>query len=183
LDPNPNASFSPGLTTLSSLNTVIQFNNTSTNADNYVWEFGDNTPNSTEVNPAHMFPDQGDGTYTVTLWAYADNGCYDSIQSSVVVNEELIFYVPNSFTPDGDDFNEYFKAIFTSGYDPYDFHLMIFNRWGEVIWESYDDSVGWDGTYGGKYIVQDGTYTWKIDFKRTSNDERIMVVGHVNVLR
>ena len=183
LDPNPNASFSPGLVTLSSLNTEVQFTNTSTNADSYVWDFGDNTPNSPVTNPLHQFPDEGDGTYIVTLWAYADNGCYDSIQSSVIVNEELIFYVPNTFTPDGDDYNEYFQAIFTSGYDPYDFHLMIFNRWGELIWESYDDSVGWDGTYAGNYDVQDGTYTWKIEFKRTANDERIMVVGHVNVLR
>ena len=101
---------------------------------------------------------------------------------TVNVTEELIFWVPNSFTPDGDSYNEYFRAIFTSGYDPYDFSLLIFNRWGEIVWESHDDEVGWDGTYGGK-LVQDGTYTWKIEFKTSETDERIMINGHVNIIR
>ena len=59
---------------------------------------------------------------------------------------------------------------------------MIFNRWGEIIWESFDDSVGWDGTYNGG-LVQDGTYTWRIEFKTTQNDERKLVTGHVNVIK
>lgn len=99
--------------------------------------------------------------------------------------EELIFYVPNTFTPDGDMYNEYFKPVFSSGYDPFDFSLIIFDRWGEIIWESHDVEVGWDGTYGidRNKMVQDGTYTWKIEFKTTMSDERVMVVGHVNVIK
>ena len=53
---------------------------------------------------------------------------------------------------------------------------------GKLIWESHDSTVGWDGTYGGK-LVQNGTYTWKIEFKTTENDKRIMVTGHVNIIR
>jgi gliding motility-associated-like protein len=109
-------------------------------------------------------------------------GCTDTAYGTVVVQEELIFYVPNTFTPDGDEFNQAFQPVFTSGYDPFDFNLLIFNRWGEVIFESNDARVGWDGTYGGKY-VQEGTYTWKIEFKTTKNDARKYTVGHVNVLR
>ena len=90
--------------------------------------------------------------------------------------------MPNTFTPDGDNYNEFFTPVFTSGYDPYDFDLYIFNRWGEIIWESHDASAGWDGTYGGN-LVQDGTYTWKIEFKTTETDERMMVSGHVNVIK
>ena len=90
----------------------------------------------------------------------------------------MIYYIPNTFTPDGDEFNQLFQPIFTAGYDPYDFNMQIFNRWGEVIYETNDDTVGWDGMYNGK-IVQDGIYTWKIEFKTISSDERIMINGHV----
>ena len=101
---------------------------------------------------------------------------------NIEVEEELIFYIPNSFTPDDDGHNETFKAVFYSGYDPYQYTMYIFNRWGEIIWECHDVSVGWDGSYGGN-IVQDGTYTWKIEFKTTMNDEHKMYTGHVNVIR
>ena len=96
----------------------------------------------------------------------------------------LIYYIPNTFTPDGDSYNENLAPVFTSGYDPYDFDLFIFNRWGETVWESHDSSVGWDGTYGasGK-VVQNGSYNWRIEFKTTETYERILGTGHVNVLK
>ena len=98
----------------------------------------------------------------------------------------MIYYVPNTFTPDDDNFNQTFKPIFTSGFDPFDYTLYIFNRWGEIIFESHDANVGWNGTYGSNSeieMVQDGTYTWKIEFKTNANDERKMIIGHVNILR
>ena len=180
--PSPIASFDPSSSTFTTLHPDIQFHNTSTGAVNYLWTFGDASVPSTEVHPLHTFPDNQSGTYLITLIAYSPVGCVDTAYGTVIINEELLFYVPNTFTPDGDNFNQFFQAIFSSGYDPFDFHLMIFNRWGEIIWESYDDSVGWDGTYNGK-LVQDGTYTWKIDFKTSRTDERMQVTGHVNVIR
>ncbi len=94
----------------------------------------------------------------------------------------IIFYIPNTFTPDNDEFNQDFQPVFTSGFDPYDFNLKIYNRWGQVVFESNDATQGWDGTYGGE-LVQDGSYTWKIEFKSISNDERFIHTGHVNVLK
>lgn len=184
IEDNPNAAFTPSSSVVSVFDSQIAFNNQSTGADSYSWDFGDGSPNSTQENPVHTFPSDEAGGYVVWLTAYSPLGCPDSTYRAITINEELIFWVPNTFTPDDDDFNQTFQAIFTSGYDPFDFNLYIFNRWGEVIWESHDDSVGWDATYGvdGR-PVQDGTYTWKIDFKTTLNDERIEVVGHVNVLR
>jgi gliding motility-associated-like protein len=60
--------------------------------------------------------------------------------------------------------------------------MLIFNRWGEIIFETNDASIGWDGTYHGE-IVKEGSYTWKIEFKTTANDERKIDLGLVNVLR
>ena len=66
--------------------------------------------------------------------------------------------------------------------------MLIFNRWGEVIFESYNHEFGWDGTYGGVngkpfFLCQDGTYTWKIDFKLKENDAHKVVNGHVTIVR
>jgi gliding motility-associated-like protein len=179
--PMPNAEFVATPNILTTTNTVVQFTNTSTNAIGYSWDFGDNT-GSIVVNPTHNYPDDVSGAYVVELIAYGELGCVDTAWLTISITEELIFYIPNTFTPDGDSYNEYFKPIFTSGFDPYNFTLLIFNRWGEIVWESHDASVGWDGMYGGD-IVQDGTYTWKIEFKSSVNDKRIMKTGHVSVIR
>ena len=183
VEDDPVASFSASSSEVSTFNTEVHFDNTSTGAVDYLWNFGDESATSTAFEPLHVFPDDGDGTYVIELVAYSPLGCTDTAWQTVTVNEELIFYVPNTFTPDDDDYNETFKAVFTSGYDPFDFTLLIFNRWGEIIWESHDVNVGWDGTYAGVNEVQDGTFTWRIEFKTTRNDERVRVTGHVNVLR
>ena len=92
------------------------------------------------------------------------------------VTEELLFFIPNAFTPDDDEYNQTLQPVFTSGFDPFDFQLLIYNRWGEVIFESLNASVGWDGTFNGD-IVQGGTYTWKILLKRFAEMmEDIMLV-------
>ena len=184
IEDNPVAAFTPSSSMVSFFDSQISFNNNSSGAVSYDWDFGDGSPGTTIENPTHQFPSEDAAGYIVELIAYSVLGCTDTTWRSITINEELIFYVPNTFTPDNDDFNQNWYAVFSSGYDPFDFNLFIFNRWGEVIWESHDASVGWDATYGtdGR-PVQDGTYTWKIDFKTTINDERIQVVGHVNVLR
>jgi gliding motility-associated-like protein len=95
---------------------------------------------------------------------------------------EPTYYVPNTFTPDGDKFNNTFLPVFTSGFDPYDYKLLIFNRWGEVLFESNNAAVGWDGTYGGQ-MMQDGVYIYQIEFKEEFTDYRHVLRGHVNLLR
>lgn len=182
----PDASFSPSASVITELNPVVNFQNNTTGATNYVWSFGDNSPTTTVENPTHDYSNDEIGDYLVTLIAYSPFGCTDTAYSTIQIQEELIFYVPNTFTPDDDDYNPIFKPIFTAGYDPYDYTLLIFNRWGELIFESHNTDIGWDGSYGSNReieMVQDGTYTWKIEFKVTVTDERKMVVGHVNVIR
>ncbi|MBL1279763.1 MAG: gliding motility-associated C-terminal domain-containing protein, partial [Fluviicola sp.] len=178
----PIASFTASSTNLSTLDTEVSFTNTSEFAVAYDWTFGDGTPNTSIENPTHIYPDEEDDNFSVILVAYNEIGCTDTARLVIAVIEELIFYVPNTFTPDYDAFNNTFQPVFTSGYDPFDFDMYIFNRWGELIFETHDASIGWDGTYGGK-LMQDGTYTWKIEFKQTRDDKRIMKVGHVNIIR
>jgi len=164
-------------------NTEVQFENGSTNADTYIWDFGDNTVGSVQSDPSHTFPVIGNVSYTVTLTAQNYAGCVDSVTAIVTVDDVLIFYVPNVFTPDGDNTNNAFLPIFTSGFDVYDYHLTIFNRWGEVIFESYNATVGWSGTYGDQGLVDDGVYIWQIEFGDNTSDRRQKERGHVTVLK
>jgi gliding motility-associated-like protein len=186
VEANPIAAFAPSINIVTEYNGLIDFTNLSIGATDYSWTFGDNSGPSSEENPSHDFGGQNQDSWLVTLVATTPLGCADTAYSTIVYQEELIFYVPNTFTPDDDDYNQTFQPVFTAGYDPYDYVLYIFNRWGEVIFESRDSKKGWDGSYGNNgevELVQDGTYTWKLEFKVTKNDERKMVVGHVNIIR
>lgn len=184
VEPDPIASFIATPSILNEYDTQATFNNTSIGGSTYSWDFGDNSSSSDLVNPTHDYAGSGLGNYPVTLIAYSSAGCIDTFQSIVQIKEDLIFYIPNTFTPDGDIFNQTFQPVFTSGFDPYNFSLLIFNRWGQVIFESHDADIGWDGTYAAYLgIVQDGLYTWKIEFKMKDNDEKKVVVGHVNLIR
>ena len=85
-------------------------------------------------------------------------------------------------TPDGDSYNEIFKPIFRSGFDPYDYHLIIFNRWGEIMFESYDANFGWNGFYAG-HLVNDGVYIWSVEFGVLLNDARESHTGHITIIK
>lgn len=114
--------------------------------------------------------------YTYTVEFIDENGCV--AKDNVNIYFDALIYVPNTFTPNGDGFNDYF---FPEGGNIDRFEMLIFNRWGELIYEfeSFDDQ--WDGTYQGE-LVPDGTYVWKIiytDFNYNTEE----IVGHVNVLK
>ena len=178
---DPIASFSISKTILSILEPSVSLQNNSLNFTTQLWNFGDGSGTTTENNPTHTFADTA-AYYYITLYVTNNHGCIDSVTKLVVVENEVIYYVPNTFTPDPDQFNPVFKPIFTTGFDIYNYKLLIFNRWGEVIFESNNATIGWDGTYGGK-ICQDGIYTWTIVFKELKKDKRYNITGHVNLLR
>jgi gliding motility-associated-like protein len=110
--------------------------------------------------------------------------CSDTARTLIEVEGRLIYYIPNSFTPDGDDYNQTFKPVFTTGYDVNNFTMLIFNRWGEIVFESHDANAGWDGTYGvDSDKIVEGTYVWKIEFKTSKSDERKSLIGHVTLIK
>src|SRR3989338_1103001 len=180
--PNPLAQFYSSPAVMSELDPTTTMVNTSVGAVTYEWEFGDGGTSTLEE-PTHDYSD-AIANYTIVLTAISEHGCIDVAEATVTVEEELIYYVPNTFTPDGDGFNEEFKPQFTSGFDRDTYHLYIFNRWGQLVFESKDVDYGWNGSFAGE-IAQDGTYTWKIEFKSLDRDEPQLeaLTGHVNILK
>jgi len=179
--PLPHASFQPSPCYISESSPVTHMQNSTTGAALYNWNFGDGTGSSV-VDPWHTFPEAVDN-YDIVLTATSDHGCIDTAHATVHVEEDLIYYVPNTFTPDGDGHNEDFKPVITSGIDPSFYHFSIYNRWGETVFESQDIEEGWNGEFKG-ITAQDGTYTWKIEFRTTIHRPvENSVTGHVNILK
>lgn len=115
-------------------------------------------------------------TITYTVEFVDGNGCEAKDQVNIFFNG--IIWVPNTFTPNGDGFNDQFYVL--GGNIEY-FHIDIFNRWGELIYTSEDMEEVWDGTYN-DLESPDGTYVWKLVWEDKSG-ERNLLTGHVNLLR
>ena len=185
----PVAQFSPKKTNISLIDPEIQFiNSSSSNSVYYKWIFGDGSPVSNLVNPKHKYIGEGNnglpepGKYLVELYAFINQDCWDSTSTIITIDDEQIFYIPNTFTPNNDERNNTFQPIFTSGFDAQNYHFLIYNRWGELMFESNNSQIGWDGTYGNKLLMND-TYTWKLQFKEKMTEKEHYLTGHVNLIR
>jgi gliding motility-associated-like protein len=144
------------------------------------WTLAGNTTESENFNIAW----DAVGMFTLSVVNYV-NGCPSPQEQTVIEVVQCpqdIFYIPNSFTPDGDEHNNMWKPIITSGFDVYNYTLTLYNRWGEVIFVSHSVNEGWDGTYN-NMIVPIGIYVWIIEMKSLNTDNRQIFKGSVNVLK
>jgi gliding motility-associated-like protein len=123
----------------------------------------------------------GEGTHTITVGFDDGIGC-PAEPVNLTVNVEICvkstMWAPNCFTPDGDENNNIWQPIGTNYRDPY---FFIMNRWGNTVFESYDLSYGWDGSYRGK-MCQDGVYIFVLRWKDPDN-RRYEKHGHITLLR
>jgi gliding motility-associated-like protein len=179
----PIADFNVTPQSMTVLNTTGTFENYSSGADYYDWDFGDGSTNSSEFEPIHAFPTSAAGTYLISLIASTEFGCKDTATRTVIVLESQLIFVPNTFTPDGNEYNQTWLPIITADFDPYEFSCFIYDRWGEIIWENHNHELGWDGKRTDGINVSQGTYTWKIILKSPYSDSRKAYMGHVNLLR
>lgn len=105
----------------------------------------------------------------------------DSTATEEVEENNIQLFAPNAFTPDGDYYNDTWK-VYIEGNDIYDFHLTIFDRSGQIVWESYNTGGEWDGKYG-DYESPVGVYGWIIETKDAETDKIHQFKGHISLLR
>ncbi len=161
--PNPNAAFTANPNPATVGSGAITFINQSTGASSYYWDFGDGQT-STEQYPSHLFGAVGE----YTVWLYAENnfGCRDSISMLIIINDIFTFYIPNAFSPNGDNRNEVFMPYGIS-VDPDFYSMKIYDRWGKLVFQTSQYNVPWDGNVEGvsKKEKLIDTYTYEIVIK------------------
>ncbi|MCX6270565.1 MAG: PKD domain-containing protein [Bacteroidetes bacterium] len=165
----PTASFYPKPKTVSIFEPTVTFINESVYADKYSWDFGDGVV-SGDPEPVHPYADTG--YYDVTLVTTTGPGCYDTASAQVHVKGFFTFYIPNAFSPNDDGYNDFFGPK-GEGWGKYkQYTMMVFNRWGEMIYQTNDPDKPWNGRKdnSGK-ICQDGQYIYFI--KLQAEDESI----------
>ncbi len=177
---NPISDFDFSPTAPTTAYPLIEFNNLSQNATNYQWNFG-GLNSSTEVNPEYMFPNNTPGDYTICLIATNANNCSDTHCETIIVEDEFCFYVPNTFTPTNDGINDYFMPVMQCR-QPISYRFTVFNKWGELIYESNTPGEGWNGGYDTHYCQLD-VYVWKVEIQMAAQANKLSYSGSVTLLR
>ncbi|MFB0924416.1 MAG: PKD domain-containing protein, partial [Vicingaceae bacterium] len=179
----PIANFSYSPINPTTFDTEITFENLSYNYISSLWSFSDRSPtNSSEESPVVTFPDNEPGIYNVQLNVISDAGCVDStIGKFIEVDGVYLRYVPNAFTPNGDGINDCFTPL-GNDIDLADYTFGIYNRWGELLFQTNTLGNCWDGTYKGD-MVQNGVYVWKIRSKEKYTTIVHNDWGHVTITK
>ncbi|MEO8589282.1 MAG: PKD domain-containing protein [Flavobacteriales bacterium] len=161
----------------------IFFQNTSQNSVTWQWDIA-GLMSTQGQNPAYTFSNKEPGTYEVCLIAYDPHACSDTVCHDVVIDDVLFTYVPNSFTPDGDGVNDQW-GMSSNIADIMNLELRVFDRWGEVIFETDDATIPWDGTYqnGGGEVLKEDVYAYRIVYQLVSTGGVREHLGHVSLLK
>lgn len=162
--PNPNALFTVEPETTSIVNSSISVTDLSTGTDLWNWNFGDG---STEfalsaaegITPSpYAYADTG--MFTITLVTSTQYGCMDTSYQTVIIEPDFVFYIPAAFSPNGDGINDSFtgKGVFIAEYE-----MMIFDRWGNLVYTTKDINQPWDGKANkGDEIAQRDVFIYSI---------------------
>ena len=193
--PEPDFDWSPKNTTV--LDPFIQFENLSKavyDDTEYLWDMGKSIDKripypatSIEANPSATYPDPDSASYWVTLTATNEGGCTNKVVRRIWILDNFSVYVPNAFTPDGDGLNDVF---FPNGKNhnniegSFEYHFMIFNRWGQMVWDSKKPYQPWDGTnLKTNNKVQEDVYIWKLKVWDNIESTTKVSYGRVSLLK
>lgn len=165
--PKPVAAFYANPTTVNTDSPIVSFTNNSTNATSWLWNFGDinSTDNiSTLPSPNHSYSSAG--TFIFWLHAFSDFGCQDSIYGKIYVETPISFYIPNAFIPSSTNPDVNIFKPKGTGIDPQKYLMIIYNRWGQEIFQTTDWQGGWNGKYNNAgELVEPGVYVYYISYK------------------
>ncbi len=119
------------------------------------------------------------GTYTLMQVVVNANGCKDTAYSTIIIRPEFLFWIPNAFTPNNNGLNDIFKPVVLGVHD---YNFLIFDRWGEKIFETHDMNEGWNGYFKGRLCTND-VFVYKIDFRDDVLNNVHQYIGSVTLVR
>jgi len=155
-------------------------NNSTGKVDSWTWDFGDGTGSTQQTPPAHLYPMTGIETkYAVDLIAHK-GGCSDTAAQQIDVLRSCYIAVPSAFTPNGDGMNDYLYPLNALKADNLEFR--VFNRYGQLVFESADWTRKWDGTVNG-HPSPAGTYVWTLRYTDHDTGKKIEQKGTTILIR
>lgn len=157
--PKPSANFSVEPGTASIINPIISITDLSEGANFWYWNFGDLDTTSSANPQPHKYADSG--TYIITLVTSTLFNCFDTAFQTIIIEPDFLFYIPSGFSPDDDGVNDYFsgKGVFIK-----DFEMLIFDRWGNLIFRSDNINKPWDGkANNGSEIAKPDVYVYSFN--------------------
>ncbi len=177
--PSPEAGFTFIPEEPNNLEPTVTFTDLSNLASSWRWEFG-NLSQSTERNPVFTFPDTG--RVEVKQIVTHPSGCRDTSIQFIDITPEVRYYLPNAFTPNADSVNDTYKGVgILDGAE--DFQLTIWNRWGEMIFETNDPDEGWNGRkYNSEEESPDGVYVVIVTYTEPRG-EKVRLKGFATLIR
>jgi gliding motility-associated-like protein len=179
--PNPVADFTFGPQPTTVLSAEISFQDASAGIINaWEWHFGDISDSQSSLqNPQFTYSDSG--LYQVTLIVTTVYGCTDQVMYTVEIRPDFAFYMPTAFTPNGDGLNDTFgpKGM---GVDDENFELMIFDRWGNMVFHTTQWMKNWDGRVNNQDIVLEDVFVWKAVFSDQYGTKH-QYMGHVAIVK
>ncbi|MES2628954.1 MAG: gliding motility-associated C-terminal domain-containing protein [Bacteroidota bacterium] len=179
--PNPDAQFSYNPNPVYISNTTVNFTDYSSFATAWNWDFGQ-YGSYTFKNPVVQFPAEPELEIPVRLTVTTPFGCVDSAFDSFKIVGELLVNIPNAFTPNNDDKNEVFIPVIYGLNETSNYEFQIFDRWGELIFETRDPAIGWKGTYKDA-PVKNGVYAYRLKVQSRFSKEIREYLGHVSLVK
>lgn len=180
--PKPDASFTMYPEEIILPSTTVFLNNTSTDASSYHWQL-DNFGESDSTSLSYTFPEEKADDYLITLYATNQYGCLDTTWRVLEVSDDLTVYIPNSFTPNGDNVNDVWK-VEGRGFTFRNFSVVIISRWGEPVFETNDPLQAWTGEVKNTgYFAPDGVYAYRVIIQDNQNDVNHVFEGHIYMVR
>jgi gliding motility-associated-like protein len=145
------------------------------------WDFGDGATFTGETPPGHLYPLTGIETkYTVTLIVGNALGCYDTASQQIDVLRSCYIAVPSAFTPNGDGLNDYLYPL--NAFKADNLVFKVFNRYGQMVFESHEWTQKWDGTVNG-HAAPAGTYVWMLEYTDRDTGKHVFQKGTAILIR
>ena len=177
--PKPTANFSFDPLNPDVEEPVVNFSGTTGDGEQWLWTINGDTVDNRQYF-SHIFADSGQ--YFINMEVTNAEGCVDSIQKALFVYYTPAVFIPTAFTPNGDGNNETF-GIVGEGISDEEFRMEIYNRWGNLVFETNEISEEWNGRWNNTgEVAQNGTYTYVIYYKLYTGLEQVKR-GEINIIR
>lgn len=160
VNPSPVADFDYSPQPVTILAPIVSFQNQSLGATSWQWDFSNGNQDSMTVNQNPYYTYLDTGKFVVNLIVKNNYNCTDTIARTILIGPDWTIYIPNAFTPNDDGVNDGFLV---KGYGIIDFEMLIFDRWGNLIFKTKDINKPWDGRakYGND-VAQIDVYVYDI---------------------